>query len=545
MAHEELVLSAEKINELRNIKDGVYAPLSGFLKKKDFESVCTEMRLSNGAIWPIPIILDIDQQTADRLKKEDEVLLKDEESKIIGLLKDIEIYEYDKERSARLIFGTADRKHPGVDEFVQMKNYLLGGELETISLPEVHEFREYYFRPVETKKIFHEKGWKTIAAFQTRNVPHRGHEFLHQQALSVTDGLFLQPIVGRKKLADFKDEYILASYEMLFDHYYPQGRAILAVAFLKMRYAGPREAVFHALVRRNYGCTHFIVGRDHAGVGNYYLPFAAQQIFDSFSKKELGIEILKFPEVVWCSGAKRHRFAGECITNDDISFSATLLRDLIEKKEQPPSFLLRPEIFYLLSCSRKPLIDQWYQSSAMSKKGGFVLWFTGLSQSGKTTIANNVFRFIEEAGWPAERLDGDDAREYLSSDLGFSKADRDENIRRVATLAALFTKRGVAVVCSFISPYAQQRSFVRKKVEEAGGRFIEVFCDCPLEICEKRDTKGLYQKARLGRILHFTGISDPYEPPEQAEVHLFTHQLGAEENALRVIKFVKENLFNG
>lgn len=578
------VLDKEQVKDVKNIAHDVYYPLTGFLGEKDMLSVLSRMRLADGRVWPIPIVLDLDEQEYSKFRDEDEILLKDTSGQDIALLKNIEIFTYNKDYFAESIFGTLDTNHPGVENVYQMGDYLIGGDIEIID-DSKEIFPEYNFTPSETRKIFKERGWETVVAFQTRNIPHRGHEFLQKYTLEEEgiDGLFIQPVIGEKKVEDFKDEYILATYETLIDKYYPKDKVLLGILPLKMRYAGPREAVFHALIRKNFGCTHFIVGRDHAGVGDYYPPTAAQDIFDKFDKEEIGIEILKYSEVVYRKTTKTYTFVTQCPEEEKISFSGTRLREKIKNKRLPPSYLIRPEVYYLLSNSYNPLVDNMTYnqdkaeankssfdnkkenvdsvsspqeeseltqedsfpqkgsvSSKNQKQKGFVLWFTGLSQAGKTTLADKVYKRLEKRGLRIERLDGDIVREYLSKDLGFSKEDRDENIRRIGFVATLLSKNGVGVVTSFISPYKKQRGGVREKVEPYA-QFIEVFCNCPLETCEKRDKKGLYQKARKGEIENFTGISDPYEEPDNPELELFTGENKIEDCVEEVIAYLEKN----
>jgi sulfate adenylyltransferase len=359
---------------------------------------------------------------------------------------------------------------------------------------------------------------------------------LQKEALKKINGLFIQPVIGRKKIDDFKDEYILTSYEILIDKYYAKKRVLLGVLPLKMRYAGPRESLFHAIIRKNYGCTHFIVGRDHAGVGNYYPPLAAQEIFEQFKNNEIGVKILKFPEVVYCSSIKQHTFIEHSPKEDAIRFSGTKLREQIKKKIQPPDYIIRPEVYNFLTNSYNSLVDDMYQKTNKNHKG-FVIWLTGLSQSGKTTAGDKLHDMLIQKGVKTERLDGDIVRQHLSKDLGFTKEDRDENIRRVGFVTRLLSRNGVGVITSFISPYQKTRDKVRKQTEN----FVEVFCKCPLEECEKRDTKGLYKKARKGAIEHFTGISDPYEEPENPEIELLTDKETPEECVQKIIKYLEDN----
>ena len=533
-----LTVDKEKVEEIKNIGRGVYSPLSGFLRKKDFESVVSNMRLKNGVLWPIPIVLDISDQDYQNLKNENALALYDKNKEIVALLENIEFYSNDKDFFAKNVYGTLDNNHPGVREIYKMGDFLVGGEIKLLN-DKKQTFPKYNFSPRETREIFQKKGWKTVVAFQTRNVPHLGHEFLQKYALKGRDGLFIQPVIGEKKIEDFKDEFILTVYEVLIDRHYPKEKVVLGILPLKMRYAGPREAVFHALIRKNFGCTHFIVGRDHAGVGKYYPPFAAQTIFNQFKKTEVGIEILKYPEVIFCKSCKKHVFLNTCShsENDKIYFSGTKLREKIKNGQKPPFNIIRPETYYLLSNSANPLVDHMYKRQKNQK--GFTLWFTGLSQAGKTTIGNRVYQILKERGVIIERLDGDIVRQSLSKDLGFSKDDREENIKRVGSLAKLFNQKGVAVIASFISPYQKIRQELREKIPS----FIEVFTNASLEVCEKRDIKGLYKKARKGEIPNFTGISDPYEAPENPEIELKTDAWSIQECTKKVIQYLEKHQY--
>ncbi len=530
-----LTLEKEKIIELNNIARGVYSPISGFLGKKDFQSVVSEMRLQNGTIWSMPIVLDVSDKEYQIVKNENTLFLYNQNRRLVALLENIEFYSNDKDFFAKNVYGTLDKNHPGVKTTYKMGDYLIGGEIKLIDNKK-EIFPEYNFTPKETREIFEKRGWNKIVAFQTRNVPHRGHEFLQKKALEEVDGLFIHPVIGRKKTGDFKDEYILAAYEILIDKYYPKDKVFLGILPFRMRYAGPREAIFHALVRKNFGCSHFIVGRDHAGVRNYYGPFDAQNIFNDFEKEEIGIDILKYSEVAYCPSKQKHVFVNEYPNEEKISFSGTKLREKIKSKEQPPDYIIRPEVYNFLTSSLNSLVDNMYNQSNKNQKG-FVLWITGLSQAGKTTIGDGIYNILKKKNLKVERLDGDIVRKYLSKDLGFSKEDREENIRRVGFVSKLLSKNNVGVIASFISPYRKIRKILRDEIPN----FIEVFADAPLEVCEKRDRKGLYKKARRGEIQNFTGISDPYEPPENPEIELRTDKLLPNECIEKIIKYLQDN----
>ena len=370
------------IQDAENMLNGAYAPLSGFLRENDFRAVLNDMRLFSGKVWSMPIVLDIGEKDYQRLKNENIVVLADKNNNEAAALENIEVYQYDKREFARKVFGTEDARHPGVKEVTAMGEYLVGGDIKhnanaadklNANFQEkplnsrnsysrhLRNFADshYILTPEAAKKAFKEKGWNTIAAFQTRNVPHRSHEFLQKKALEGVDGLFIHPVVGKKKPGDFRDEVILESYKMLLEKYYPQDRSLLGVLPIKMRYAGPREAVTHALIRGNYGCTHMIIGRDHAGVGNYYGSYDAHNIFDEFSSDELGIEILKFENVSHCRSCDELKMEKTCAHEPihKFSLSGTKIRDMIINKEKLPEELIRPEISEFLINHPCPFVE--------------------------------------------------------------------------------------------------------------------------------------------------------------------------------------------
>lgn len=347
----ELRVTSDIVQDAVNIQNGVYAPLDGFLYEDDFCTVLNKMRLFDGQVWSIPIVINIHKRDYLILKKEKRVVLTDGHTKVY--LFDVEVYPFDKQEFAFKVYGTRDCGHPGVCELGRMGDFFLGGRIERIENYE-KIFGNYNFTPQEMREIFKKRGWKKIAAFQTRNIPHMGHEFLQKEALRETDGILIHPVIGKKMAGDFEDIHIINSYNILIDNYFEDSSAILGVLPLKMRYAGPREAVMHALIRRNFGCTHFIVGRDHAGVGNYYPSLAAQNIFDDFSGGEIGIEVLKYGEVVYDRVKDKHDFIDMVFRGDRINFSGTKLREIIKNKETPPKYLIREDIYkYLVGCGDK------------------------------------------------------------------------------------------------------------------------------------------------------------------------------------------------
>jgi len=339
----KLTINDESVSDVENICRGVFSPLEGFIGKADFRNILNEMRLPNDLPWTIPIVLDVDPEEAAKFKEGKDVLLVSESGRPVAVLHLEERYQYDKDELAEKVFLTMDRAHPGVAKIAAMKDVLLAGPLDLLEVSPT-PFDRYKLSPKETRILFREKGWKTIVAFQTRNTPHIGHEYVQKAALTFTDGVFVNPVIGRKKKGDFKDEVILASYDELIKHYYLKERAVMAILQMEMRYAGPREAIHHAIVRKNFGCTHIIIGRDHAGVGTYYHPYAAQDIFEEFP--DLGIAPLFFRAFYFCK--KCQSVVNEKICphppSEQIQFSGTKIRDLLVKGQIPPPELMRPEV---------------------------------------------------------------------------------------------------------------------------------------------------------------------------------------------------------
>jgi len=349
----KIVLGAESLSDINNLATGVFSPLEGFMGREDFNHVLGHMRLSNDLPWPIPIVLDVDKDQAGTLKVGKDVLLADEAGEAVAILHLDEKYEYDRELMARQVFQTTDAAHPGVAKVMGMKDVLLGGKIDLVK-ETPSPFTRYKLSPRETRVLFKEKGWRTIVGFQTRNTPHIGHEYVQKAALTFVDGIFINPVIGKKKKGDYKDEVILASYEELIKHYYLKERAVMAILLMEMRYAGPREAIFHAIIRKNFGCTHIIIGRDHAGVGTYYHPFAAQDIFDEFP--DLGIVPLFFRSFYYCK--KCLSVVNDKICphppSEQIQFSGTKIRDMLLRGEYPSPELVRPEVAKIIMEYKNP-----------------------------------------------------------------------------------------------------------------------------------------------------------------------------------------------
>jgi len=351
-----IILDDDLISDVENLASGVYSPLEGFLHQADFQSVLDQMRLTSDLPWAIPIVLDVDRETADSLNLGQEIALLTEGQQPVALMTVEDRYTYDQEEFSRKVYGTTDSKHPGVARVLQMKEVLLGGQVDLLDLQPT-AYDRFRLSPKETRILFKEKGWKTVVGFQTRNTPHLGHEYIQKTALTFTDGIFVNPVIGRKKKGDFKDEVILASYEELIRHYYLKERAVMAILKMEMRYAGPREAIHHAIIRKNFGCTHIIIGRDHAGVGNYYHPYAAQEIFDEFP--DLGIVPLFFKSFFFCKKCNSIENEKTCPhdSSEHIEFSGTKIRELLVKGEIPPPELMRPEVAKIILSFDNPFND--------------------------------------------------------------------------------------------------------------------------------------------------------------------------------------------
>jgi sulfate adenylyltransferase len=344
----QLQISDEAVEDLHNIAYGVYSPLEGFLVKEEVESIVKNDRLPDDTPWTIPILLDARKEQIEEKKEGDEIALVNN-GDLHGILHLDEIYQIDKKALCRSIYQTDDSNHPGVCKTLGANPYYLGGSIDLVN-GEVQKYSKYTLYPIETRVLFEQKNWKNIVGFQTRNVPHLGHEYLQKTALTFVDGLFINPIIGKKKTNDFLDNVILKAYETLLQHYYLKEKATMAILRTRMRYAGPKEAIFHAIVRKNFGCTHFIVGRDHAGVGNYYGRYDAQKIFDDFP--DLDIEPVFFKSFYHCSKCGGIVSEGICPHTTGgyrtIISGSKIRKSLNEKKPENIKGLMRPEVIQVL-----------------------------------------------------------------------------------------------------------------------------------------------------------------------------------------------------
>jgi len=524
-------LSERQVCDLEMLMNGAFSPLTGFLNQAEYDAVLETMRLPAGQLWPMPVTLDVDDETAARVQPGDTLVLRDAEGVALALLDVESRWQPDKAREAQAIFGTRDEAHPAVNYLNnQAGNWYLGGRVRGIELPTHYDFRHHRHTPKELREKFNRLGWNRVVAFQTRNPMHRAHqELTFRAAKRVEANLLIHPVVGMTKPGDVDHFTRVRCYEAILDKF-PERTTTLSLLPLAMRMGGPREALWHAIIRKNYGCSHLIVGRDHAGPGNdsqgrpIYEPYAAQALLKKH-QQELGVEMVDFEMMVYSQDRAQYVPMSEVRTGERIlNLSGTELRRRLQLGLEIPEWFTYPEVVAQLRKSYPPRNRQ-----------GFTVFFTGLSGSGKSTIANALrVNLMEMNDRPVTLLDGDVVRKHLSSELGFSREHRDINVRRIGYVASEITKnRGIAI-CAPIAPYRQMRREVRAMIEQHGG-FLEVYVATPLEVCEQRDRKGLYAKARAGQIKEFTGISDPYEEPENAELVIDTTECGPGEAAQRII----------
>ncbi len=534
-------LTPRQMCDVELLLNGAFSPLRGFMTRKDYEPVCRDMRLADGTLWPIPISLPVTEEFARSVALGDRVALRDPEGVMLAVLTIEDAWEADCEMEATQVFGTADPHHKGVSSLLRRpRGWYLGGTLEGLQLPLHYDSKALRLTPAGVRREFTRFGWRKVIAFQTRNPMHRAHFELTLRAIRENEAnLLLHPVVGMTKPGDIDHYTRVRCYQALLLQY-PQHTVYLALLPLSMRMAGPREALWHAIIRKNFGCTHLIVGRDHAGPGNdadgkpYYGPYDAQGLL-SAHEAELGITMVPFKMLRYVEDSDAYMAEDEVPEGArTLSLSGTELRERLQTGREIPGWFTFPKVARELRRTHPPRYKQ-----------GFTVFFTGLSGSGKSTIANALLaKLLEMGGRPVTLLDGDIVRKNLSSELGFSKEHRNLNIQRIGFVADQITKNGGIAVCAPIAPYAAMRRQVRELIESHGG-FILVHVATSVEVCEQRDRKGLYAKARAGLIKEFTGISDPYDEPENAEVVIDTGEYTAEEAAQRVILHLERDGYIG
>lgn len=526
-----LQLTDRQICDLELLAVGGFSPLDRFMGKADLKSVVAEMRLRDGTLFPMPITLPVDPTS--EIKLDGEIALRDRRNNLLAIMRVEEMYEWDRDEMAQQVFGTTDPKHPIVAEMARWGKVNLSGALRVLQLPSYYDFAELRRTPAETRELLEATGHSNVVAFQTRNPMHRVHEELTKRAAEAIDGvLLLHPVVGMTKPGDVDHYTRVRTYKALTEHYYDPDRIVLSLLPLAMRMGGPREAVWHAIIRRNYGANHFIVGRDHAGPGNdsqgepFYGPYDAQDLMREY-EEELGVKMVPFKMLAYLPDEDRYEEVDKLDGKRTLSISGTQVRDdYLAQGRLLPDWFSRPEVASVLAEAYPPRYRQ-----------GVCVWFTGLSGAGKSTTAEILTTMLLEHGRQVTVLDGDVVRTHLSKGLGFSKEDRDTNILRIGFVASEIVRHGGIAICAAVSPYRATRNAVRNLVGEG---FIEVFVDTPLEVCEERDTKGLYAKARRGEIKDFTGIDDPYEEPIDPEIAIDTVKYSPEQNAQQIITMLME-----
>ncbi len=512
--YESLILTDRQLCDIELILNRGFAPLTGFLNKGDYESVLKDMRLEDGTLWPIPITLDASNSFIKKIINQNKITLKDKEGFPLAILDITDIWKPDYMLESKLIYGSLDIKHPGINYLMKKscENYI-GGHLVKIALPRHYDYKKYRHTPSELKSNFRSKNWRKIIAFQTRNPLHKAHVEMTKRAMKELNAkLLLHPAVGNTKPGDLDHFTRVRCYEHVLNKY-NQNEAILSLLPIAMRMGGPREALWHALIRKNFGCTHLIVGRDHAGPGldskgsPFYGPYDAQKLLFEHAK-EIKIKTVPFKLLVYIPKSNSYSEIETVKKNTDYKIiSGTKLRSMLDTGKKVPEWFTYPEVIRELKISRPPL-----------SKRGFTVFFTGLSGSGKSTLANGLMvKLLEHGDRPVTLLDGDIVRTHLSSELGFSKKHRSLNVQRIGFVAGQITKNGGVALCAPIAPYEKDRAINRDLISSCGG-YVEIFVNTPLTKCEERDVKGLYSMARKGIIKEFTGISDPYEKPKNPDM---------------------------
>lgn len=531
---KSIQLSQREIHDLELLAVGAFSPLDRFMGQADHQSVLDNLTLADGTVWPMPIVLSVNAE--DNIDVGMEIALRNRKNRILAIMEVEEKYAWDVKETAQKVFGTLDERHPAVAEMYNWGSFLISGALKVLEIPQHNDFQDIRRTPAQTREVLESYGHENVVAFQTRNPMHRVHEELTKRAIAAVDGvLLLHPVVGMTKPGDVDYYTRVRTYKALTANYYEPDRICLSLLPLAMRMGGPREALWHAIIRRNYGANHLIVGRDHAGPGKgsdgnpIYGPYDAQELVSQYEDK-VGVKMVPFTWMSYLPDEDRYEEAAKVEAGTrTLSISGTQVReDYLGKGIALPEWFTRPEVASILIETYPP-----------AHRRGVCIWFTGLSGSGKSTTADILTSMILEHGRQVTSLDGDVVRTHLSKGLGFSKADRDINIRRIGFVASEIVRHGGIAICAAVSPYRATRNEVRSMMPD--GAFIEVFVDTPLEVCEARDTKGLYAKARRGEIKDFTGIDDPYEEPHSPEFRLTTTHVSPRENAEQILQYLLDH----
>ncbi len=525
-------ISARAMCDLELLAIGGFSPLARFMGKADYQRVLEEKRLQDGTLFPLPITLTVNPDELPNYA--DQITLCDARNNVIAIMQIEEVFEWDHNLEAKLTLGTTDPRHPLVSEMGRWGKLCVSGNLKVVDLPRYSDYTELRRTPAQVRAILNSLGNDNVVAFQTRNPMHRIHEELTKRAADRVGGsLLIHPVVGLTKPGDVDHFTRVRVYQALVDHYYDPERTLLSLLPLAMRMAGPREAVWHAIIRRNYGANHFIVGRDHAGPGKdgsgkpFYGPYDAQEMLAAH-EAEVGVKMVPFEELVYLADEDRYEEINQVQPGKRVfNISGTQVRDdYLAKGQLLPEWFTRKETAEILAEMYPPLHKQ-----------GICIWFTGLSGSGKSTTAEVLTSLLLERGRQITLLDGDVVRTHLSKGLGFSPEDRDTNILRIGFVAGEIVRHNGSVICAAISPYRSTRNEVRQMVGDE--QFIEVFVDTPIEVCEARDVKGMYTHARRGQIKGFTGVDDPYEAPRNPEITLQTVGVTPDMNARKIIDYLE------
>jgi sulfate adenylyltransferase len=528
-------ISMRNLCDLELLATGGFSPLDRFMGKADYERVLHEMRLSDGTLFPLPITLTADPKELPTVGED--IVLRNANNDVIAVLTLDEVYHWDAQTEAALAYGSTDSKHPMISEMARWNKVCISGPMKVVNLPKYYDFVELRRTPAQVREMLESMGNDNVVAFQTRNPLHRIHEELTKRAAAQVGGsLIIHPVVGMTKPGDVDHYTRVRIYKALVDNYYDKKNTLLSLLPLAMRMAGPKEVLLHAIIRRNHGANHFIVGRDHAGPGKdstgkpFYGPYDAQEQMKKY-EHEIGVKMIPFEELVYLPDEKRY-VEGKDVPQGakTLNISGTQVRDdYLAKGKLLPDWFTRPETAEILREMYPP-----------RHKQGFCIWFTGLSGSGKSATTQVLTSLLLERGREIAILDGDVVRTHLSKGLGFSKEDRDTNIMRIGFVAGEIVHASGTVICAAISPYRATREEARKMV---GENFVEVYMDTPVEVCEQRDVKGLYAKARQamqdGKPMGFTGVDDPYEPPIDPEIALKGYGATPEENARKIVAYLE------
>ena len=533
VTYPKIFLTNRQLCDLELILNGGFAPLTGFLNEKDYLSVIHDMRLSNGILWPIPIVLDV--EGVEGFAIGNKVLLCDLSEKPVATLTVESIYKPNKKKEADLVYGTQTRYHFGVKYLLDKTNdYYLGGTVSKIGKIEHYDYKDLRKTPQQLKRLFEKKGWDKVIGFQTRNPIHQAHFWMIKKASEQENAhVLIHPTVGETKDGDIDYITRVKCYKII-QKKYAKDFATLSLLPLAMRMAGPREAVLHAIIRKNFGCTHFIVGRSHADPGTdshgnlFYQPFDAQKMVQNYAE-EIGIKIITFNEMAY--DEKKKKYVEVSVKNKDSKtikrISGTQFRKMLREDEKVPQWFSFPPVIKVLK-------------RRVKRQKGFCVFLTGLSSAGKSTIAKSLsLMLMDRYNKPVTLLDGDIIRKHLTKGLGFSREDRDENIRRIGFVAGEIVKHQGVVIIAAIAPYRKVRDEVREIISQVG-TFAETYVSTPLAVCKNRDTKGLYKKAEMGLVKNVTGIDDPYEKPLAPEIVLDTTHQSVKACVGEIAKFLRE-----